>query len=330
MNYVAFSCDRFSFEGLNASYRRRTGSSGSACICNLCGEALDADVHAAPAGIQTAAIDRAESAIATLARNGGRTLQRLRPVIQLAISSAALRKPSVVDVGTDHGLVAIGLAVSGCFSRVIGVDISRDALRNGAITLEKSIIHFRRKHGRAHETVPWEFRLSNGVEKVSPGEADMILIAGMGVNTILQIVNSTVNLSPDSPPQTRLDFLNCTRLVMQPTNSRPRNMMRLYTHLNKLGWCLLDECIDLVDGRWYISVVFGRDQPTNWLPGLVPFPGGKLISTDTKDFKRPQEDFLAYVKHHRTWIHRNQDVSGKIHPDETAWLRFVHDFANHQ
>ena len=73
------------------------------------------------------------------------------------------------DIGTDHGYVPLYLVREGISPSAIAVDISRDSL----IKAEKLA-------AKAGLTDRIECRLSDGFAKLSPGEADSVIISGMG------------------------------------------------------------------------------------------------------------------------------------------------------
>ena len=75
----------------------------------------------------------------------------------------------VADVGTDHGQVPIELVSRGRFSGAVAMDV-----RTGP--LQRAEEHVRQRGLRDKI----DLRLSDGLEKLAPGEADVIVIAGMG------------------------------------------------------------------------------------------------------------------------------------------------------
>lgn len=73
------------------------------------------------------------------------------------------------DIGTDHGYVPVELVRRGICERALAMDVRRGPLA----AAEKNI----RAYGLEGQV---ETRLSEGLERLSPGEADRIVIAGMG------------------------------------------------------------------------------------------------------------------------------------------------------
>lgn len=92
---------------------------------------------------------------------------------------ASLIKPgaSVADIGTDHGLITAHLAQRGDMARIIASDIKPGPLGSAR---ENAQIHGVEGH--------IEFVLAPGLEGISPHSVDTIVIAGMGGETILNIL----------------------------------------------------------------------------------------------------------------------------------------------
>ncbi len=99
---------------------------------------------------------------------------RLRMIADLVPPS-----DTVCDIGTDHGYIAIYLAKKGIAKKVIAADIKQGPLNQA----EKNIALF-----NASDAV--ETRLSNGFENIGQSEADCAIIAGMGGETIAEILKN--------------------------------------------------------------------------------------------------------------------------------------------
>lgn len=119
------------------------GSSGR--ICKGFENDLGSDVSDNPR-------ERARVAFSKLSKKG-RSWRRLRHLVDLACLCNIQQVRSIADVGCDHGLVSLALAVSGRFDHVVGVDVSEAALNKGAIALFDRIRHNLRS-GEARKTSP--------------------------------------------------------------------------------------------------------------------------------------------------------------------------------
>lgn len=118
------------------------------------------------------------------------TLQpRLRMLADLVPKGAV-----VADIGTDHGYLPVWLLQEGRISGAIASDINERPLEHARQTA--------REYGLENQI---ELRLCAGLDGYTPGEADTIIIAGMGGETIASIL--------DAAPWTRSGDIH---LLLQP------------------------------------------------------------------------------------------------------------------
>lgn len=90
------------------------------------------------------------------------------------------------DVGTDHGYIPICLVERGISPSAIGMDV-----REGPLMRAKEHI---REHGLEDRI---SARLGDGLEKLEPGEADAVVIAGMGGELVIRILEGGKRLWED-------------------------------------------------------------------------------------------------------------------------------------
>lgn len=124
---------------------------------------------------------------------------RLRLLADWVPSGARL-----ADVGTDHGYLPVWLRLHGRVVSAIACD-----LREGPLARA-------RETGRTYGADGIDYRLGNGLEVVSPEEADAIVIAGMGGENIAAILANapwtadgtrTLLLQPQTRAETLRSFL---------------------------------------------------------------------------------------------------------------------------
>lgn len=84
---------------------------------------------------------------------------------------------TLADVGCDHGYLPIRLVQNGRMQRAIAMDINKGPLQRALGHIEREAL------GAYIET-----RQSDGLEKLGPGEADAVIIAGMGGNLTIDIL----------------------------------------------------------------------------------------------------------------------------------------------
>lgn len=143
---------------------------------------------------------------------------------RLAAVAAYVRPGSTVaDIGCDHGKLSAWLAGSGRCPLVFACD-----LREGPLQ-------------KARETcAPWAdrvvFRLGSGLKVLAPGEAQDIVIAGMGAETIMEIL--------DAAPWV---FDGRYNLILVPATKH--SLLRRW--LARRGFALQSETLCTAAGRWY-------------------------------------------------------------------------------
>ncbi|MCI6520878.1 class I SAM-dependent methyltransferase [bacterium] len=143
---------------------------------------------------------------------------------RLAAAAAYVRPGSTVaDIGCDHGKLSAWLAGSRRCPLVFACD-----LREGPLQ-------------KARETcAPWAdrvvFRLGSGLKVLAPGEAQDIVIAGMGAETIMEIL--------DAAPWV---FDGRYNLILVPATKH--SMLRRW--LARRGFALQSETLCTAAGRWY-------------------------------------------------------------------------------
>jgi tRNA (adenine22-N1)-methyltransferase len=86
---------------------------------------------------------------------------------------------AVADVGTDHGYIPIWLVQTGVTNRVIASDINKGPLENA------------RRSAALRGAEGIEFRLCEGLSGIRQDEADAVIIAGMGGETIASIIGAS-------------------------------------------------------------------------------------------------------------------------------------------
>lgn len=140
---------------------------------------------------------------------------------------------SCADIGTDHGYVPIKLAERGM--RVIATDIRPGPLR----AAEENARKYRQNV---------ELRLGGGLSPIEEGEADTIVIAGMGGEMISAILD-------EAPEKAR-----SARLVLQPMNSQ----CELRKYLTENGYSVIEEDIATEGFKVYNLIVAESGAPTEY------------------------------------------------------------------
>lgn len=94
-----------------------------------------------------------------------------------AVAQFVTKGNRLADIGTDHGYVPIYLVKCGIIPSAIAMDINKGPLERAKEHIEE--------YGLTDKV---KTRLSDGLKKLGEGEADTVLIAGMGGNLIVKIL----------------------------------------------------------------------------------------------------------------------------------------------
>lgn len=261
--------------------------------------------------------EAAQQAVTLLAQRN-KTWKRLAPIVELATLKSKQEddesRRTIADIGCDHGLLSIALASSTSFRKVIGTDVSKNALQNGALAFYEKVDEvLQRNEGGDLSSLPIEFRYGDGLQPLKEGEADSICIAGMGVSTMLQILDQENTDSRDN--EKYLDYIETQSLFLQPPTSRPRKLMELYIEVQGKGFRLASERIMKLKKRWYITSHFDRilDHEDD---NDILLPRHYLMDSQNSEQRKI---FDEYIDHHLHWINKDLDRNGELHELDARW-----------
>ncbi len=149
---------------------------------------------------------------------------------RLALAASLVTEgQAVADIGCDHGKLAVNLAASGRFPKVIGADLREGPLAKAALTL---------KNAGCEALV--ELRLGDGLSVLKQGEVGTIIIAGVSAQTTIDILSAAPWAWDAAAP----------RLVLVPATKHPLLRRWLLEH----GFALLRDCPVQAAGRWYTVI----------------------------------------------------------------------------
>ena len=159
----------------------------------------------------------------------------------LAVASLATAGDCVADVGTDHGYIPIYLLEQGKYEKAIAMD-----LRKGPLMRAREN---RDLHGL---TDRMDLRLGDGVLALKPGEADTVVIAGMGGGLVVKILTEGAEI-----------LAGIRKLVLQPQSE----LTKVREFLETFEYRIEEEHMVLEDGKYYpmMRVVHGTMEPMDQL-----------------------------------------------------------------
>lgn len=156
----------------------------------------------------------------------------------LSIANLVDDNSKVVDIGCDHGLVSIYLAMNKQNISIIASDINQNALDNAIKNINKYHLEDKIK-----------VCLSNGLDNIND-EIDTIIISGMGGHTIVDILTNN---------QEKLNTVN--NIIIQSNN----DIEYVRRKIVKLGYCISKEELILDKNIYYTVILFtkGKKKYTN-------------------------------------------------------------------
>lgn len=155
----------------------------------------------------------------------------------------------VADVGTDHGYIPIYLVETGKNPSAIAMDINKGPLKKA----EENIA----LHGLEDYIVT---RLSDGVHKLQAGEADCIIIAGMGGGLVMKIMQAAGTIEND-----------VTEWILQPQSE----LWKVRQYLIESGYRVVQEDMVLDEGKFYPMMKVKKEQSEEY--SFTELCYGKLL-----------------------------------------------------
>lgn len=189
---------------------------------------------------------------------------------RLALAAEYVRKnSSLCDIGTDHAYLPAYLIKNEICSSAVAADLRRRPLENAAKTVGE--------YGLGDKI---KLRLSNGLDNISPDEADDIVLAGMGGDLICDILSR----APWIKNKTK-------RIIVQPQTHSEK--VRAFFINN--GFEIIGENAAEEDGRLYICICAEYTGDNIEYPFGYEYYGelSKCESRYAKEYiKRQRERFL--------------------------------------
>lgn len=139
-----------------------------------------------------------------------------------------MSKGVVADIGCDHGFTSIYLVKHQMAREAIAMDIN-------AGPLERAKEHVEAYNMQGQITL----RLSDGAKKLEPGEADTLLISGMGGALICNILQGSQEVTKAAK-----------ELVLSPQSE----VFLVRKCLHDFGFCIVHEEMVFDQGKYYVVI----------------------------------------------------------------------------
>lgn len=147
---------------------------------------------------------------------------------------------TVADIGCDHAYLPILLAQRGRTKKIIGADVKEGPLAKARANVER--------FGFADAI---ELRLGSGLTVLCEGEADCVVIAGMGANVIAKILTDSEKIAKSTP-----------RIILQSMTGSEDLRKFLYEN----GYKIENEALVREDRRIYAIMTVSGGKKTVFTP----------------------------------------------------------------
>ena len=159
------------------------------------------------------------------------------------VASLVTPGSKIADIGTDHAYIPIYLMEENIAAAAIAMDINPGPL-------ERAAEHVR-LHGLEDKI---DLRLSNGFEKLQPGEVHSAIIAGMGGDLMMRILSAHQEVT-----------FSIKEFVLQPQSE----VMKFRTFLLEKGFFFMNEDMLYDAGKYYpvmkvLPPEKGEKRPACW------------------------------------------------------------------
>ena len=220
----------------------------------------------------------------------------------------------VADIGCDHAHVAIYLIEQELADKVIACDVNKGPLKMA----EGNI----REYGCEDRI---ELRLSNGLERIGKGEAESVVIAGMGGPLMLDIIKAAEGKIAD------------VNLILQPQSE----LRSFREYLRDNGFSILKEDMVFEDGKFYQMMLAKACSSGSLYGGADDFPEGipeegleygeflirnrnKCLFAYLEKEKKQLESVLSGLKQNaktKTAVERLEEIEHKLYVNRMAMRR---------
>ena len=160
----------------------------------------------------------------------------------------------LADIGTDHGYIPIYLCQTGKIPSALAMDIGKGPLQQAQTHIAE--------HGRSEQI---KTRLSDGMAALQFGEADTILIAGMGGGLVMKILSEGAE-----------KLTGKEELILQPQSE----IALVREFLRVRNFQILNEDMILEDGKYYPMMKVSQQkaaEQTKILPQEVADAFGPVL-----------------------------------------------------
>lgn len=170
-----------------------------------------------------------------------------------AVASFVPQGARLADIGTDHAYLPVSLLLEGRIPSAVAADINRGPLERAKLTAQE--------YGC---TDRMSFRLCDGLREVKSDETDVIAIAGMGGETIADILSAARWVGEQEIP-----------VILQPMSTQPELRRWLWQN----GFDIVEEKL-VKEGDTLYVVIFAKPGPVQPMTTAQEWAGRQYQGMD--------------------------------------------------
>lgn len=184
------------------------------------------------------------------------------------VADAVTPGKKVADIGTDHGFVPIYLVKNQICPQAVAMDVGKGPLERAREHIEEEKLSGKIKT-----------RLSDGLSRLSPKEADSIIMAGMGGALICRILQNTPVFTDQGK-----------ELILQPQSewNKVRRYLEIISYRIEKEWFLQEE------GKYYVVIKALPGEKKKQKAGVFESQPDKKESEAYKDYGVSPEFLYEY------------------------------------
>lgn len=195
----------------------------------------------------------------------------------------------VADVGTDHGYVPIALAQKGQTPGIIAMDVNKGPLERAAANMEAAGV-----------SDYIELRLSDGLEQLEPGEAECIVVAGMGGLLMKRILANGIKA-----------VMAAKELVLSPQS----DIKEVRKFILENGFRISGESMLVDEGKYYTVIKAVKGSEDTYSDTELKFGRRLLLAKDEALYRYLLKERMQFVRI-SDGLKKNMSAASAVRMDE--------------
>lgn len=196
---------------------------------------------------------------------------------------------NVIDIGTDHGLVPLYLAKNGISEDILATDISEKSLEKLKLALDEDTEKIIRT------------KVTDGFKNIKKAHNQIAIIAGMGANTIMDIIKASMNFARN------LDYMILASNI---------NTEKLRIFLSENDFIIINDFLSFENDKYY-DIIKTSYKKGKKLSLAETYYGKDDIKNKSKLLEEKLEiDYKKNMAFKKDILEKSQDKNALLRIDE--------------